>query len=267
MNRGLTPIVPFDMNSKKQVPYRIGPPQQSSPSSKIPILVILSYYEGDRDLCRKLCALIADLQPQHVGRACEILLVARQDCEIDKEMVWKLSTRFNLYTFKSTSPQRGWPAGPNGMFGTTMIHIANAPMNVECVFWMEADCAPMMPNWFDKLAEAWKNRRPGASVVGCMFDCDGNGRGVHITGCALYDPNFARILPGACSCSSVAWDYQYRHGIVALGQATNLIGMRFRAQSVEPTILNDPCAVMHGVKNDCLLNLIRDKYVPQPIVV
>lgn len=227
-----------------------------------PILICIPYWNGDKTQAIELCKIIEGLQPHHVQKSAHVMLVCRQDSSIDRNMVNIISKKFNTFTHKSTSPLKGWPAGPNGMFGSTMIHISNnAKDHYECVYWMEPDCIPICPNWFWCLVEEWRKRHPKANVVGCRSDCNGNGTGDHITGCALYHPNIARIIPEIATCDNVAWDYHLRDRIVAMGGNTKTIQNRYRETNVDPGIINEPgVVIIHGVKDNSLVSLVKKKF-------
>lgn len=229
-----------------------------------PILICIPYWSGDRTQAIELCRIIEGLQPHHVRGIAHVMLVARQDCSIDKNMVNIISKKFNTFTHKSSSPMKGWPAGPNGMFSSTMIHISNNAKNhYECVYWMEADCIPITTNWFWSLVEIWRARHPSANIVGCRADCNGNGTGDHITGCALYHPNIARIMPEITRSSDVAWDYQNRAKIVAMGGHTKFIENWYKATNADPGILdriNVGVGIIHGYKDNSLVDLVKKKY-------
>lgn len=228
------------------------------PPEDTPILIVISYWAGDLEACRAMVNLMVDLQPHHVGKACKVMLVCRQDCEIDLDMVKKLMTRFDTITHVSSSPLKGWPSGCNGMFSSAVRYVGNWIKTVDCIFWMEADCVPTCTNWFADLANVWKQRRHGSNVVGHMMDCDGNGRGMHITGCALYHPQISRILPEITLSDRMAWDYQHRAKIVAMGDHTPYILSIYKARDAQPSILSDNQAVViHGYKDFSLVNLVR----------
>lgn len=227
-----------------------------------PILICIPYWNGDKSQAVELCRIIAGLQPHHVQQSAHVMLVCRQDCSIDQNMVNIVSKKFNTFTFQSNSPLKGWPAGPNGMFGSTMIHISNyAVDHYECVFWMEPDCIPICPNWFWCLVEEWRRRHPQAHVVGCRADCNGNGTGDHITGCAMYHPNIARLMPYLTTCSEVAWDYQHRDKVVVNGGHTRLIQNRYKETNVDPGKINEPGVVLiHGAKDDSVIRAVKKKF-------
>lgn len=243
------------------------PMNKARSSPKLPILIVLSYWEGDRDLARQVADLMADLQPHHVGSACEVLISCRQDSKIDQNILGKLRTRFNVKTHVCSSPLRGWPGGCNGMFGSSMIHVANSLSYYDCVFWMEADCVPMYCNWFVDIHSEWAKRPQGVHIVGCKCDANGNGTGWHITGCALYDPNIARILPEITLASTWAWDWGCKDKIVKIGSHTNSIGLKYKARDATASDLEGGYSVMHGFKDNSLINLVRAHRVNQPATV
>lgn len=229
-----------------------------------PILIAIPFWSGDQHQAVELCRIIAGLQPHHVRGLAHVMLVSRQDCAIDSNMVNIISKKFNVFTHQSTSPLKGWPAGPNGMFNSAMIHIAITASNLyECVYWMEPDCIPIAPNWFWCLVEEWRRRHPQANIVGCRADCNGDGTGDHITGCALYHPNIARIMPEITRSSEMAWDYEHRARIVAMGGSTKLIENWYKATNADPGILdriNVGVNIIHGFKDSSLVDLVKRKF-------
>lgn len=228
----------------------------------VPILIVIPFWQGDKDIATEICKIIAGMQPQHVGQTAHVMLACRQDCSIDDQMVRIVAAKFNVITHKCNSPLRGWPAGPNGMFGSTMIHIATVLQNLyECIYWLEPDAVPIKPNWFWDLVLEWRKKHPNAKIVGCRADCNGDGTGDHITGCALYHPDIARILPCITQCSHVAWDYQHRDKIIGMGGPTRLITNWYKATKAPQGILDQPGVVVtHGFKDRSVINLVKQKY-------
>lgn len=229
-----------------------------------PILIVIPFWERDNYQAMELCKIISGMQSGHVGNTANVMLVCRQDWNIDPNMISIISSKFNTFTHHSMSPLRGWPAGANGMFGSSMIHISNSFSNkYECVYWMEPDAIPICPNWFWDLVLEWRRRHPSTNILGCRHDCNGDGSGDHITGCALYHPNIARILPQITTCDNVAWDYLYRDKIVQMGGPTRLIENWYKATNANPGILDRTRAgvvVIHGHKDLSLINLVKKKY-------
>lgn len=227
-----------------------------------PILIAIPYWHGDREMAFQLCKIIEGIQPNHVGDCAHVLLVNRQDSFRDQNMMEIVSRKFTTFQHHCQSPLRGWPGGSNGMFGNTMLHIANnAPKKYECIFWMEPDCVPMCTNWFWDLVLMWRRKSPKAIIVGTDISVDGTQQGRHINGCALYHPEIARLMPEICSCDGVAWDWQLREKIIQVSHNTDLIRLMYNSRNADPILLTqNPPVVIHGHKDDSLLKLVAQKF-------
>lgn len=229
-----------------------------------PILIVIPFWKGDMPQAMELCKILSGLQPNHVGSAAHVMLACRQDCNIDPNMIKIISSKFNTLTYKTISPLRGWPAGSNGMFGSTMIHISNNLLKMyECIYWMEPDAIPIVPNWFTNLVNEWRRRHPSVAVMGCRSDCNGNGTGDHITGCAVYHPNIARIYAPITTSQGQAWDYQHRAKIVAMGKHTPLIENFYHQKEIDYGVLERVklgVNIIHGIKGPSLVAHVKKKY-------
>lgn len=232
-----------------------------------PMLICIPFWEADKGKAFDICRIISGLQfhTGHVGNTAHVLLVARQDCSHDVNMVNIVKERFNVFTFISNSPMRGWPDGPNGMFGQTMIHISNNANNkYECIYWLEPDAVPLCPNWFMDLLNEWRRRAPTVLVAGCRSDCNGDGSGDHITGCALYDPDIARKMPKLTYSSGQAWDYLYRAEIVQVGMHTPIIENFYNQRNADPVLVEDRLSkgvrIIHGFKCRSVVEQVAKKY-------
>jgi len=226
-----------------------------------PFLVVLAYWEGDHADCYDVANLMVELQEKHAGKAVKIWLLRRQDCPRDDGMLKVLRSKFDVDDVRASSPLRGYPGGANGMFGTTAIHISNNNQQYDGWLWMEADCVPMRPSWWKDLQDEWLVRPNGIHVVGWKGDCNGDGTGWHITGCAIYDQQIARMIPCVSMCDSVPWDYQCRGKILEVGKETPLIHLCWRARDAKPDILKKKWALCHGYKDGSLRKLVREKVV------
>ena len=229
-----------------------------------PMLIVVPFWAGDKAQAMDLCKIIAGLQTHHVGPVAHVMLAARQDCNHDQNMIKIVMAKFNTFTYITRSPLRGWPEGPNGMFGNTMIHISNNGKNkYECVYWMEPDAIPLCPNWFADLLQAWRSRHINAKIVGCRGQVDESPSSSHITGCALYHPNIARLMPYLMSCTSVAWDWKHRAEIVANGGHTPLIENWYKATNLPEDIVNrcdQGVRILHGAKDRSVVISVAKKY-------
>lgn len=235
---------------------------KSAKAPNYPILITLPYWSGDADMMRSVVKLCVGLQKEHVRRSCAFMLVARRDTPMDQDMVKLLATRFDVFTHQSNRFEKGWPQGPNGIFASTIIEVANRRNDVDCMFWLETDCVPMRPDWHQVLASEWRNRKPGVLVVGCKTTVDGSADSSHITGCALYDPKIALKMKVLTACSAGAWDWEHRRKILGVGQHTDRVHMIYRGKNADPKLVTqkNPPAVLHGIKDDSLLRLMSQKH-------
>lgn len=224
-----------------------------------PLLIAIPYWEKDRNQAFDLCKLIAGMQHEPSKEAV-FLLVARQDCAPDHTMAEILKKKFDVMFFKSNSPLKGWPSGANGMFGSTMCFVSNITRKFEAVFWMEPDCVPMRRDWIKYLADEWAKRPNGKDIVGFTHSVDGTKEGMHTNGNAIYDQQIARLLPKITSCDRTAWDWQYRHEMLARTQHTNAIINRYKATNVKKDDADYGFAVIHGVKDDSLIKIVASEF-------
>lgn len=229
-----------------------------------PLLICLPFWQGDKNQAYDISKIIAGLQPHHVGNVAHVMLIARQDCSHDENMIKIVMAKFNTFTHISNSPLRGWPQGPNGMFADTMIYIANNAKNkYECIYWLEPDAVPICPNWFADLLTAWRTRHPSSLVVGCRGDAHGDGTGDHITGCALYHPDIARLLPEVTRSTGQAWDWEHRNKIVQVGGHTAMIENWYKATNAPVGIMdrvNVGVRIIHGFKDRSVVIHVGNKY-------
>lgn len=231
-----------------------------------PMLIVVPFWRGDLPQAWDLLRIITGLQKVHVGPQAHVLLVCRQDAMHDRDMIKLVMAKFNTFTFISRSAMKGWPDGPNGMFGSAMIHVANNGKNkYEVVYWMEPDAIPLVPDWFNDLLGAWRARPPGTLVVGNRGDANGNGTGDHITGCAMYAPNIARsVLSKITHTSGMAWDWIHREDIVKHGQHTHLIENYYKATNCSEeqfeAFISNGRKIVHGFKDRSLVSHVAKKY-------
>lgn len=230
----------------------------------IPILIVIPFWSGDLPQVTEMLRLIANLQSSHAGQTAHVMLVNRKDCKLDPNLIKIISPKFNVLTYTSQSNLKGWPAGPNGMFGDTMIRLHNYfKGKYEVVYWMEPDNCVLHPNWHHDLVKVWRQRHPLTKIMGHRHDCNGDGTGDHISGSCLYDLSIVKVVPKITS-ALAAWDYEHRAAIVRVGQHTHLIHNLYKARDVDPNtlaqFLKEGVAVTHGVKDLSAINWVKQKY-------
>lgn len=235
------------------------------PPPKVPLLVVIPFWAGDQGDAIELCKLLCGFSHKHAGQEVHVMLAHRWDCPVDPNLVKIVSAKFNVLTHQTRGSAKGWPAGCNAMFASAMIHVATMLKNrYVAVYWMEPDAIPIVPDWSKKLIAAWNNRHPSAWIVGCRHDCNGDGSGDHITGCALYDPEITRLIPQIVGSRGAAWDYEHRAAIVRNGQHTHLIANLYKARNVSADdldqLLAQGCVIVHGAKDDSVKKWVKLKY-------
>lgn len=228
----------------------------------LPLIICIPFWEKDRNQAYDLCRLIVGMQ-QETSKETEFLLVSRQDCVPDHSMIEILSKKFKATSYKSESALRGWPSGPNGMFGRTMCHLSNIGQKYKAIFWMEPDCVPMRRDWIKLLSDEWDRRDNGKFIVGFTHQVDGNNPdSLHTNGNSLYDQQIARLLPEITYCDRVAWDWQCRHKMLQHTHHTNLIINKYKATYVTDEEFKsfNQIAVVHGFKNDSLIKRVAGQF-------
>lgn len=96
--------------------------------------------------------------------------------------------------------------------------------------------------------------------MGWKGDCNGDGSGWHITGCAIYNQQIARMINGIASCDRIPWDYQCRSAMLSKGKEISKIHLCWRAREAKDDIFFRHYAMVHGYKDNSLLKLVRTKY-------
>lgn len=133
------------------------------------LLVVLQYWKGDQEQMRQLAKLLSEVNP---GPGADVLLASRFDCPIDSAIVEPVKRRFNIRTHKCRRHVTGWPGGPNDMWFDVIDHVyeqatAGKMPWYKALFTCEADGAPLVHGWVEKLSACWDRAR--ASAVGCIL--------------------------------------------------------------------------------------------------
>lgn len=169
----------------------------------------------------------------------------------------------------------GWPGGPNAMFKATCKQMLNPsgmtvrgfPERVkehDSFYYFEPDNLPLSPDWWQKINEEYdrvKAERPcmGALNVHDNRDWDGvHRKGEHLVGTAIYPRDIWNRIPLLHTAEHFAWDTWASEQICPLAHSTRLIHHNNRAKNYcHPKQIPGECVVIHGCKDDSLLNLMR----------
>lgn len=241
------------------------------------ILLALQMWEGDQAQALALARLIADLEPRHNDRA-DFLFSYRFDCPPDKKTEEYVATRFNTFSWVNRHRRgEGWPGGCNDLWFGTMDRVydlcnSGQMPEYKAVLTFEADAAPLVPHWLNALHTEWDNlSQKGAKLVGHLLQyppqpqvrlhCNGNAL---FSGDLTYLHHLARKI-GGCP-PSAGWDFYLAPQLKNLGWADcPAIRSYWNAQTALPPFLervtNEGCAFLHGVKDQSVLNYVRDRYL------
>jgi hypothetical protein len=248
-----------------------------------PLLVTLPYCAHDVDMARRLLTWIAELNKENAPHSC--LLLADNVVPIDTQRELKelaTSCHFSSVEALNTTvpPERqGWPKGPNFMFQSAMYQIQHRGYKLPWL-WLETDAVPLVSSWLHDLALAY-NDSP-KRYVGVLVKCDTEGLPpVHVPGTAIYPHdafNPHDTLGGLwfATTSDRAFDMAAAGYLAQRTQHTNLIQHLWGDFSLPPTFelgkvnslteanLSPDAVLFHRVKDDSLINLLRQRHKPAP---
>lgn len=240
------------------------------------ILILLSYWKGDREQAMRLARLLADLEPPGSG-ACDFAFVARRDCKHDISSVNYVSRKFTTFTGISQRHETGWPLGCGGLFFGAMdwclrgISKGKLP-KYKAILNLAADTCPLVNDGLLYLHSEWDRlSKKGVKMAGAMVG--GNARcqsGSHINGdCTLISGDleyltFIAKQAGTALRGGGGWDW-----ILApqfeLKKWANIAGIQSHWK--RPTFHEGEWEALraggirwlHGTKDNSLLELARKK--------
>lgn len=246
-------------------------PKATQPTNKI--LIMLSFWSGDRDQAFKLARLLADLEPQHSELA-DFLFVARFDQKHDADTVQYVARKFNVHTHVSRRQETGWPRGCNGIFfgGMEFVYHKMAARQIpryKAIFNMGADSAPLDKNWLSSFCETWDslNHHKKVCVAGALVDP--RGEHPHINGDATFisgDLEFLKwlVMHASHGNANAGWDWYLSQQFAERGWSDiPAIVSLWNTPTFESNrwdgMVGAGIKMIHGVKDHSLLNLTRKK--------
>lgn len=240
------------------------------PANKI--LLMLQYWEGDRAQAMRLARFIADLQTEKSTIA-DFLFVGRFDCAHDLESINYVSRKFNVFHYISKRRGTGWPHGCNDLWfgGLEWVQSMMADKKIpayKAIFTFEADGVPLCPSWINQMSLDWdaESKKHETFAFGALLKAPGP----HINGNALFSghPAFlhwvVRKVGGAPP--RAGWDYvMYRDfkkwGAHNYPKLRSYWGTKTFSEEGFGKELTDGTVWLHGVKDDSLLNMARQKFL------
>lgn len=252
------------------------PAQQSfrnAPNRPKKFLVVLQYWEGDRNIVEDLGSLIADLERVR-NRGTDVMIFGRPDAqEFDRTVVSKLEAKFDrVHVVKSRRKgANNYPFAANEMFYDLVTLLAQfSPWKDDYFAFinLEGDCTPLHPGWISELVAEFR----AASVAG--FVAVGHHQPSHpvphMNGVAVYDINLWRLV-GAGKLNGgnprVAYDIHHAKTILPVSQDTPYITLDFQRATISPEDLfrahksNVEPAIFHGVKDSSARDAVRAKHI------
>ena len=153
------------------------------------LLVVVQYYDGDKQAAEELSELIADLERIR-NNAADIMIFRRYDAgEFSQSVLTKLRDKFNnvYYERSKRKDAKGYPFGPNQMWSDLVTMIGQSPgwySKYYAFLPLESDCVPMRPGWINELVEEFHvAKSKNFAAVGHIHSNPIE----HLNGVAVYD--------------------------------------------------------------------------------
>lgn len=237
------------------------------------ILIVMQFWDGDRNQAMEAARLIADLEPKHCALA-DFLFVARFDSTICLSTVEHVQRKFNTHTFINRHRRgTGWPFGCNELWFGAMDHIysmseAKKFPPYKAILTMEADACPLAPRWIENLGEAWDEQqaRSIARVYGAKVDHPLP----HVNGNALFGGDLLTLHKisrqiGGCP-PDKGWDFILAKKFKEMGWANcPLMRSHWQKKTMEAdeiqSLRDAGVFFLHGVKDNSVILDVRKKFL------
>ncbi len=222
------------------------------------MLVVLSHYPGDEELCLKLAGWIRELGP-YPGH--QLLLIA----DVRSSRSLAIRAEFDgagfdkIEELSNPSIIDGWPHAANFVFSMAARHIAAT--NNQPFLWLEPDVVPMRGGWLDTLQTAYT--MGGQPFFGDYVNVDNVPP--HCSGIAIYPGDLIEAGAGnALIAGDIAWDCAVATQVLPKLHKTKLIGHAWRHPPFANTGELDnlrgqhpDMVLFHADKSGSLIDLLR----------
>ena len=236
------------------------------------LLIVIQYYDGDKQAAEELAELIADLERIRNNLA-DVMVFRRYDAgEFSQSVLAKLRDKFDkvYYERSKRKDAKGYPFGPNQMWSDLVTMIGQSPVwhsKYYAFLPLESDCVPMRPGWIVELVEEFRiAKSKNFAAVGHIHDNPIR----HLNGVAIYDAHLWKLVPGNKlngSDPQVAYDIYHRNSILPLAFDTPLVMMEYQRPTITAKDLFKPWkngyepAMFHGVKDASARVAVRAKHI------
>lgn len=237
-------------------------------------LLALQYWDGDRAQALETAKLISDLEPKKNSEI-DFLFSCRFDSSHDYRTVDYVARKFDVITHKGRRRGTGWPSGCNDLWFDTISRVyelcaAKKIPKYDAILTFEADCSPLRPGWVEALAADWlRASQRNIKIMGTVLQHPGE----HINGNAFFSGNLdflRKIAQKIIGCSPTGgWDYLMAPLFKRAGwYDTSLMrsewcrSLEFTAKEYQAQ-LEAGLVFHHGLKNNSLQKLVRERWLPQ----
>lgn len=238
------------------------------------LLIVIQYYDGDRQQTEELCDLIADLERIR-NKAADVMLFCRNDTRINVSIgtVNRLRDKFDtVYVERSRRiGAAGYPYGPNEMFYDLMCKVGKGAKMREkyfAVLNLASDCCPTRPGWVTEITKEYRVAQQNGKLILGHF-CDDHPT-PHVNGVAVYSTDLlAKIgetkLMGGPATSP--YDLHLGKTFLPLAHNSNLIYLEFQRPTIKAVDLFSAKkngvvpAIFHGVKDSSARSIVRATHI------
>jgi hypothetical protein len=157
--------------------------------------------------------------------------------------------------------EKGYFGTPNQMFLTAIESIEKAYPHAA-MLWLEADCVPLKPDWLYEIAEEYHNC--GKPFMG---DFVKGGQIPHMTGVAVYHPNWRKLAPSLTRITkhnpTQGWDSQCAHELVPQAHESKTIQQIWRPEPfTKSSQLRSTATLFHQCKDGTLIDVLSPVPIP-----
>jgi hypothetical protein len=160
----------------------------------------------------------------------------------------------------------GYFGSPNQMFKRALDH-CEKHFPDHAMIWVEADCVPMSAGWIREIMKEYeKCGRP------FMGDVQHEGAIPHLTGTAVYPPNWRKLAPSLAALpgpiAEMGWDSQCAHDVLPRAHESQTIQQVWRpplpiTKQWFNANIGDSTALFHQCKDGSLIDLLcRERGLP-----
>jgi hypothetical protein len=260
----------------KTVGGRVVPVQQgfgrSAPIVR-KLLIVLPYYEGDKQDAEDLATLICELERLKVKNA-DIMLFRRHDAtEFSKATVQRLSEKFDKVHFHVCRRRDGvgHPFAPSQMWYDIVTLLGQVPtwaQNYYAFLWLEPDTVPTRPGWIDELITAYNSAQSARNkfAIGFIHQTPV----LHMNGVAVYAIDIWRQVPGdklGGGNPQAAFDIDKAMYLLPMSEDTPLIYFEYKRPTITSQDLFSPRrfgivpCLWHGIKDSSARDAVRARHV------